>query len=187
MKKYNFRKKLGGFHNQSLATFEKKFFLKDAIKRYLEGVSETTWMGRPRSPRTIPEEQTYHEKFKQCNKYGIKNRFICIISIVFNNKSNLCINEKYCLIIRSKMLTPMFDSLSVVKRVASVLLSSPANSCTMLVVLHLVVAWAMSWNWFKCLETITWLYCFRQWCIPISIQFLSYLHDNHFRFCRIFS
>ena len=59
------------------------------------------------------------------------------------------------------MLTPMFDSLSGVKRVASVLLSSPANSCTMLVVLRLVVAWAMSWNWYKCHEIITWLYCFR--------------------------
>ena len=61
---------------------------------------------------------------------------------------------KYCLIIRSKMLTPMFDSLSGVKRVASVLLSSPANSCTMLVVLRLVVAWAMSLNEYKDHEII---------------------------------
>ena len=77
-------------------------------------------------------------------EYGIKNKFILIISKVLNNKSNLCIREKYCLIIKSKMLTPMFDSLSAVKRAASVLLSSQANSCTMLVVLRLVVAWAMS-------------------------------------------
>ena len=77
-----------------------------------------------------------------------------IISKVFNNKSVLCIKDKYCLIIRSKMLTPMFDSLSGVKRVASVLLSSPANSCTMLVVLRLVVAWAMSLNEYKDHEII---------------------------------